>query len=68
MDTVFSKNKLQSLGRRLRESEIPSTEDIALLQKYRISYKEIVKTVFEIVCREAQNINSEAICSFRIKE
>lgn len=67
MDTVFSKNKLQSLGRRLRDSETPSTEDIALLQKYRISYKESVKTIFEIVCREAQSINSEAICSFRIK-
>ena len=67
MDIEFSKNKLQSLGRRLRDSETPLIEDIALLQKYRISYKESVKNVFDIVCREAQNINSEAICSFRIK-
>lgn len=67
MGVEFSKNKLQSLGRRLRDSERPSIEDIALLQRYRITYKESVKTVFEIVCREAQHINSEAICSFRIK-
>lgn len=67
MDTVFTKNSLRTLGRRLRDTDCPKSEDIFLLQQYRVTYKEVIKRVFGIVCSEAVKINNEAICSFRIK-
>ena len=67
MATIFTKNILQRLGRNLRDSENPSLENIALLQEYRLSHKDIVKNVFDIICNEAHAINEEAICTFRIK-
>lgn len=67
MSEKISKNRLQKLGRNLRDSTNPAEDDINLLQQYRLSHKDIVKAVFDIVCRESMRINSDAICSFRIK-
>lgn len=67
MEVVFTPSKLRTLGRHLRDTERPTEEDLLLLQLYRMSFREIIKRVFEIVCVEAYKINVEAICSFRIK-
>ena len=67
MAQLFSKNALIRLNRELRDSETPSSEALSKLQQYRLSYKEIIKKVFDIVTDEAAKINSEAICAFRIK-
>ncbi len=67
MAANFNKNMLQRLGRNLRDSETPASEDIALLQEYRLYHKDLVKKVFDIVCEQVYNINQEAICAFRIK-
>lgn len=67
MAQLFSKNALIKLNRELRDSESPSAEALCKLQQYRLSYKEIIKEVFDIVTEEATKINSEAICAFRIK-
>lgn len=63
----FTRNVLQRLGRNLRDSEQPGAKDLELLQEYRLSHKEIVKAVFDVVCEEAYRINQDAICAFRIK-
>lgn len=67
MNPPISKNKLVKLGRNLRDAETPSAEDIALLQRYRLSHKELLKKVFDIVCTQSKQIDSDSICSFRIK-
>lgn len=67
MAITFTKNILQRLGRNLRDSVNPSSEDLSMLQEYRLSHKDIVKKVFDIICNEAHTINEEAICTFRIK-
>ena len=67
MTKIFSKNALIQLGRNLRDTDSPSSKNLALLQEYRLSHKDLIKQVFDIICTEALIINDDAICAYRIK-
>ena len=68
----LSKNQIRKLGNRLREScgdgigEVPK-EDLNLLQEYRLTFRDTIASVFDIVYKECQSVNKKSIVTFCIK-
>lgn len=68
----FSKTKIRKLGDRIRETfedetHVVSQEDLEMLQEYRLTFRDTIASVFDIVYKECQSINKKSIVTYRIK-
>ena len=68
----LSKNKIRKLGDRIRETfedgtRVVSQEDFEMLQEYRLTFRDAIASVFDIVYKECQSINKRSIVTYRIK-
>lgn len=59
--------QVDQLGRRLREQQEASSQDLELLQEYRKSYSEALPFIFENLRHVAISKDNKAIVTFRIK-
>ena len=68
----LSKNQIRKLGDRIREAYGDGTgvvpqEDLKLLQDYRLTFRDTIASVFDIVYKDCQSINKKSIVTYRIK-
>ena len=68
----LSKNQIRKLGNRIREAYGDGTgkvsqEDLKLLQEYRLTFRNAIASVFDIVYKDCQSINKKSIVTYRIK-
>ncbi|MBO7571211.1 MAG: hypothetical protein J6T48_03565 [Bacteroidales bacterium] len=68
----LSKNQIRKLGNRIREAYgdgtgIVSEEDLKLLQEYRLTFRDTIASIFDIVYKDCQSINKKSIVTYRIK-
>lgn len=68
----LSKNQIRKLGIRIREAYGDGTgkvsqEDLKLLQEYRLTFRDTIASVFDIVYKDCQSINKKSIVTYRIK-
>jgi len=68
----LSKNQIRKLGNRIREAygdgtgKVPQ-EDLKLLQEYRLTFRDTIASVFDIVYKDCQSINKKSIVTYRVK-
>ncbi len=68
----LSKNQIRKLGNRIREAYgdgtgVVSPEDLKLLQEYRLTFRDTIASVFDIVYKDCQSVNKKSIVTYRIK-
>lgn len=68
----LSKTKIRKLGDRIRETfedetRVVSKEDLEMLQEYRLTFRDTIASVFDIVYKECQSVNKKSIVTYRIK-
>ena len=68
----LSKNQIRKLGNRIREAYGDGTgvvpqEDLKMLQEYRLTFRDTIASVFDIVYKDCQSINKKSIVTYRIK-
>lgn len=66
----LSKGEYKRLTERLRNAESArsvSTEDYEMLQGLRVQYKDPLSKVFTIINRLAHRVDSDSVCTYRIK-
>lgn len=68
----LSKNQIRKLGNRIRKAYGDGTgkvsqEDIKLLQEYRLTFRDTIASIFDIVYKDCQSINKKSIVTYRIK-
>lgn len=63
-----SNKQIDKLGKELRVIQNQKNEDLLeRLQEYRISHKDALSQVFQVVCEKSTKIRSESITTYRIK-
>ncbi|HZY80587.1 MAG TPA: hypothetical protein VFE50_13770 [Cyclobacteriaceae bacterium] len=64
----MTKGEINRIGDSIRlESSNPSETILASLQSYRISHKEALSTIFNVLCKCSRTIEASAITTYRIK-
>lgn len=68
----LSKNQIRKLGNRIREAYGDGTgkvsqDDLKLLQEYRLTFRDTIASVFDIVYKDCQSINKKSIVTYRVK-
>lgn len=68
----LSKKQIGKLGDRIRLAYGDGTgkvsqEDLELLQNYRLTFRDTIASVFDIVYKECQSVNRKCIVTYRIK-
>ena len=64
---AFTIGQIDQLGKRLRDNQEVSSQDLDLLQEYRKSYSEALPFIFESLRKVAISQDNKAIVTFRIK-
>ena len=68
MNKPLSKGDIDRLGNKIREeSNAPSGITLEKLQDYRISYKEVLSQIFNMLCASTRSIHPSSIVTYRIK-
>ncbi len=67
MQDTYTKGDINRLGDKIREEKKINNTTLQELQNYRITYKEPLSNVFNIICKHANDISRSAIVTYRIK-
>lgn len=68
----LSKNQIRKLGNRIREAYgdgtgVVSQDDLRLLQEYRLTFRDTIASIFDIIYKDCQSVNKKSIVTYRIK-
>ena len=67
-EKIYTSNEYKRLGERIRSNPLNISEDDYLaLQELRLTYKEPLAIVFNAINRAAYKVDSNCICTYRIK-
>lgn len=64
---AFTIGQIDQLGKRLRDNQEVSSQDLDLLQEYRKSYSEALPFIFDSLRKVTISQDNKAIVTFRIK-
>lgn len=65
---VFTKGEVDRLGEKIRDQGFELSEDtLDNLQKFRISHKDSLAQIFQVLCQLSRQINLSSIVTYRIK-
>lgn len=67
IEQLNSKKDIDRLGDLIRLEVNPSQKSLEALQLYRVSHKDSLALIFNVLCKEARRIDSNAIVTYRIK-
>jgi len=64
----YSRGDYKRLSERIRKNPKEITkEDYQMLQEFRLTYRSQLSTIFTFLNKEAQKIDKESVCTYRIK-
>jgi hypothetical protein len=67
-ENSYSQGDYKRLSKRIRENPNKITkEDYQMLQEFRLTYRSQLSTIFTFLNKEAQKIDKESVCTYRIK-
>lgn len=65
---AYSQNEYRRLGERIRKDpENIKDQDLQMLQELRLSYKDDLSAVFNVMVGEASKIDKKSIRTYRVK-
>lgn len=67
IEQLNSKKDIDRLGDLIRLEVNPLQKSLEALQLYRVSHKDSLALIFNVLCKEARRIDSNAIVTYRIK-
>src|SRR5688572_32983477 len=63
----MTKNQTDKVGDRIRQETIIDDRTLEQLQLYRISFKDSLSKIFNILCESTKQISSDNLVTYRIK-